>query len=52
MHETATTGELVKIWLSPFAQLVFDVAFAFIFLGLVRGLGGIVRRLRKGRAAS
>jgi len=52
MHETAAAGEWIKIWLSPIAQFLFDVAFAVLFLAALQLLFRGLRRLRKPHSAS
>jgi len=52
MHETTAAGEWIKIWLSPIAQLLFDVAFAVLFLAAIQLLSRGLRRLRRTRSTS
>lgn len=51
MHETAAAGEWIKIWLSPVAQVLFDLAFAAVFLAAVQLFLRALRRHRKTRSA-
>lgn len=46
MHEAAASGEILAVWVSPFAQFLFDIVFAVAILAAATLLAWVLRKAR------